>query len=242
MITSNNKFNRVKIPLKLILFSIRLFSTIFINNVIPAKPDYVVIDWGDVVKLKVLNNYQKPGEEANFLFDGYLNLYLGDPLPSDINDTYDRVKIMFPAFQEKVIGMRKGNVKEFTLTYIDAGITDENDTTYGANLLYEVEFLEMLYDADVNIIFELTPTHPVTLLLVSILLVILYTLYREDYFRKGYHKLEGVFKGRCEQCGTRTSLRCASPLCRKVLCRSCFKIENKCPYCNGTSLISISRK
>ncbi len=95
----------------------------------------------------------------------------------------------------------------------------------------------MLFDSHVDIIFELTPTHPVTLLLLAIALVVLYTAYREDYFRKGYHKFEGILKARCEQCGVGTSLQCASPTCRKALCRSCFIEDNKCPFCNGNSLV-----
>ena len=220
-----------------------LLLLLFIQNItVPVKADYVVIDWGDVAKLKVLHNYQHPGEEVQFFFDGYVTLYLGDTLPSDLNETYDRLVTMFSAFRQKVIGMREGNVREFTFTYIEAEITNATDELYGADLFYEVEFLEMLFDSHKDIIFELTPTHPVTLLLLSIVLVLLYTAYREDYFRKGYHKLEGIFKTRCEQCGKGTSLRCASPGCRKALCRSCFAKENKCPYCNGTSLKNITRK
>jgi hypothetical protein len=242
MITHNKSRKSCKTSLKITIFSILLLSIFTQDNAVPVNADYVVIDWGDVAKLKVVNNYRLPGEEAVLLFNGYVNLYLGDPLPSDLNATYDRLKIMFPAFRERVIGMRIGSIREFTLSYIDAGITNNSDPTYGADLIFEVEFLEMLFDVEVDIIFELTPTHPVTLLLLAIALVFLYTAYREDLFRKGYHKLEGIFKGRCEQCGTGTSLRCASPTCRKPLCRSCFIVENKCPYCNGTSLINISRK
>ncbi|MCK5346631.1 MAG: hypothetical protein KAR20_24645, partial [Candidatus Heimdallarchaeota archaeon] len=188
------------------------------------------------MKLKVLNNYQHPGEAPEFFFDGYVNLYLGDSIPLDLNTTYERLRNMFPAFREEVVGMRVGNTREFRINYNETGITNSSDEFWGADFIYSVEFKEMLFDAKYESIFELTLTHPVTLLLLSIIIVALFTAHHEGLFEKSFHKIEGLFRSRCEKCGERTSMRCASLNCSKSICHSCFKEENKCPFCKGIVL------
>lgn len=231
-----------KSSFKAILLSILLLTILTHSITVSVKADYIISDWGDVVKLKVLNNYQHPGREVEFYFDGYVNLYLGDSMPLDLNATYERLRTMFPVFREEVVGMRVGNTREFRISYIEAGITNSSDELWGADLIYSVEFREMLFDVKYESIFELTPTHPVTLLLLSITIVALFAAYHEGLFSKSFHKIEGLFRSRCEKCGERTSLRCASLNCRKSICHSCFTEENKCPFCKGIVLTNLTRK
>ena len=69
------------------------------NIVTSSRADYVVIDWGDVVKMKVKITYRRPGGTDMFFSDGFLELYLGESVPPDINETFDRVKTMSEIFR-----------------------------------------------------------------------------------------------------------------------------------------------
>lgn len=208
----------------------------FSTTVVPINADYVVIDWGDVVKLKITLNYAKPRETKSFLFDGYVELYLGDSVPPDINQSYRRVKPMFLAFRQQVIGMKEGEEREFTLNYKDAGITNTSDIVYGADLFYKAVFLEMLYDVNKDPIFELTWTHPLILIPAAGIIILIYISYNNGYLSKGYQWLVRRSKPTCISCGIRTKQHCASLECRKPICRSCFAENRGCPSCEGKKL------
>ncbi|MFX1539041.1 MAG: hypothetical protein ACFFDI_33070 [Promethearchaeota archaeon] len=214
------------------------------SNVAPTQADYVVIDWGDVVKLKVELNYQIPGNPTpQFYFDGFIYLYIGDPIPSELKEKYDKITVSPPyssAFRRKIIGMREGDIREFTLTHIEAGILDDSGETkylYGSNLLFDrVEFLEMLYDAKNDPIFELTLFHPILLIPLFLLIVTFILLYKTGYLSSGINYLAQKAKPRCARCGSPTNYICGNQRCRKTVCRSCFSKESGCPFCKHSNL------
>ena len=110
------KERRKKSVRRIILFFFVGFL-ILPNIVTPTRADYVVIDWGDVVKLKVQITYRRPGEGPRFFSDGFLELYLGETVPLQINETFDRLKTMSEVFRERVIGMRVGETRDFEVNY-----------------------------------------------------------------------------------------------------------------------------
>lgn len=222
-----------------VIFIVLLGILIISNTATPLRADYVVIDWGDVVKLKNLLNYRYPGEPPTFYSQTHVELYLGDSVPPDINQTFDRVMPMFAAFREKVIGMKEGEKRSFTLSYKDADITNQSEILYGADLLYTVEFLEMLYDAEYDPIPEFSLAHPLVLLSLAGASVLIYIIIQKRYFQKAFNFIGQRVQPSCSMCGQPTSLKCASSGCHKILCSSCFSKNNGCPYCKGTKLAGL---
>lgn len=228
-------YKKLVIKLSLIL----IIGFLFISHIItsPSKADYVVIDWGDLVKMKVKITYRRPGGTDQFFSDGFVELYLGDTVPPEVNETSNRIKTMSAVFREHVIGMRVGEERTFKVNYKELNITRPDNTLYGADITYTVKFLEMLLDAHYDPIFELTPTHPVFLFSMAALGIILFLIYYTDLHHIVYQKVQRVRVPHCVICGTRTSLHCGFVGCKKSICRSCFTKEGRCPFCNSNKLV-----
>ncbi|MFX0210503.1 MAG: hypothetical protein ACFFDT_31275, partial [Candidatus Hodarchaeota archaeon] len=165
-------------------------------------------------------------------------LYLGDSVPLQINETFDRVKTMSEVFRRKVIGMRQGEVRTFVVNYKEINITRPDNTLYGADITYNVEFLEMLLDAEYDPIFELTPTHPVVIMALILLGVLIFFLYFFEIPSSIYNKVQNLRIPHCSVCGTRTKMYCGFTSCHKPICRSCFIKEGRCPSCKRNKLVS----
>ncbi len=224
------KWKQFVLNLILILF-------IIVSNISVVQADYVVVDWGDVIKIKSILNYRKPGDQAPFFFsDTHIELYLGENPPKELNDSYDRLLTMFQAFREKVIGMREGQTREFTLSYIDAGITNQSSILYNADLIYSVLFEEMLYDAAYDPKFELTLTHPLVLFPSLVLLFGSVFLIANGYHKPLIERLMRTGSSKCHNCSNPTNLICGNPSCRKFVCSNCFSKQG-CPSCHGNKLI-----
>jgi hypothetical protein len=235
MLYSNK--NHLRIIKKLLLINLVGFL-ILLPIVTPARADYVVIDWGDVVKMKVKIIYRVPGGADRFFSDGFLELYLGETIPSDVNETFDRLKTMSEVFRKRVIGMRQGEIRTFVVNYKEINITRPDHTLYGADITYNVEFLEMLLDAEYDPIFELTATHPVVIMVLIILGVFLFFLYYLEIPSIIFHQVQRVRTPHCSVCGTRTKMYCGYTGCNKPICRTCFTKEGRCPSCNRNKLVS----
>ncbi|UCG04050.1 MAG: hypothetical protein JSW11_08690 [Candidatus Heimdallarchaeota archaeon] len=207
------------------------------NFVTPSTADYVVIDWGDVVKMKVKITYRRPGGTDMFFSDGFLELYLGTTVPPDINETFNRVKTMSEIFRKRVIGMRVGETRIFKINYKDLNITRPDNTLYGADVTYDVEFLEMLQDAQYDPIFELTPTHPIAIGSLILIGILIFLVYYTELHTILYQRIQKLRTPRCEICGTRTGLYCGFASCKKTICRSCFSKEGGCPFCHRNKLV-----
>lgn len=221
------------------LFLINFIGLLIILPIItPSRADYVVIDWGDVVKMKVKITYKIPGGSDRFFSDGFLELYLGDSVPLNINETFDRVKTMSDVFRKKVIGMRQGEVRTFVVNYKELNITRPDNTLYGADITYNVEFIEMLLDDEYDPIFEMTPTHPIVIMTLIILGVFLFFLYYLEIPSLIYQNVQRVRTPHCSVCGTRTKMYCGFTGCNKPICRTCFTKEGRCPSCNRNKLVS----
>ncbi len=231
-----SKEKHIKSVRKFLLFSIVGFL-ILPNIVTPTRADYVVIDWGDVVKMKVKITYRRPGESDRFFSDGFLELYLGETVPLQINETFNRVKTMSEVFRKRVIGMRVGETRNFEVNYKELNITRPDNTLYGAEIKYNVEFLEMLLDAQYDPIFELTLTHPVVIFSLILIIILIIIVYYTEILPIVYRRIQGLRIPHCTICGTRTSLHCGFVGCNKPICRSCFAKEGRCPFCNRNKLV-----
>ncbi len=222
---------------KIVVLNLLVTLLIIVSNVTTAQAEYVIIDWGDVVKIKSTLNFRKPGEQSpTFFSQTHIELYLGENPPAVLNLTYDRLLTMFQAFRERVIGMKEGQTRQFTLSYIDAGITNQSSVLYNADLIYTVLFIEMLYDAHYDPKEDITLTHP--LILFPTLGLFLGTVY---LFANGYHKpllekIRQTGQTKCSNCRNPTNLICGNPNCGKLICSTCFS-KKGCPFCQGSKLI-----
>ncbi|MHA2328944.1 MAG: hypothetical protein ACXACR_10535 [Candidatus Hodarchaeales archaeon] len=231
---------RVRPSKKSILFSLSLvlYGFLFLSALTsPSRADYVVIDWGDVVKIKLNVTYIKPGDASpTWVGDIYRNIYLGDTITPEMNQTYDRVVIMPEPFSKKIVGMRVGEKRAFSLSYIELDITNTSEDFYGADINYNVEFLEMLMDQKADIFIELHPLHPVVVIPFVLAMGGLYIAYDKGYLSKGYHQVLRLSAPSCAVCGIRSNHHCVALDCRKPLCRTCFEKEGGCPFCGGFKL------
>jgi len=222
---------------ELFVLNLILILFIFVSNISVVQADYVVVDWGDVIKIKSTLKYRKPGDQAPFFYsETHIELYLGETPPQFLNDSYDRLLTMFQAFRENVIGMREGQTRELTFNYIDAGITNQSSILYNADLIYSVLFMEMLYDAVYNPKFEISLTHPLILFPSLALLFGSVFLIANGYHKPLIEKLKRTGSSKCHNCSNPTNLMCGNPSCRKFVCSNCFSKQG-CPFCHGNKLI-----
>ncbi|NHJ01350.1 MAG: hypothetical protein EAX86_04365 [Candidatus Heimdallarchaeota archaeon] len=227
---------------KLTVLTLIVMIFIIVCNISTAQADYVVIDWGDVVNIKSTLNYRKPGEQTPaFYSETHIELFLGDIPSPYLNLTYDRLLTMFQAFREHLIGMREGQTRKFTVSYVEAGITNQSDVLYNAELIYTVLFIEMLYDAHYDPKVDITFTHP--LILFPLLGLLFGTVYlvANGYHKPLFEKIRHVGVAKCINCQKPTNLMCANPRCRKLICSTCFS-KHGCPICHGTKLIERTKR
>ncbi|MFX0173877.1 MAG: hypothetical protein ACFE9L_18490 [Candidatus Hodarchaeota archaeon] len=198
------------------------------------------------MRLKVNLLYKEPGDLSPSIHSNiFLYTYLGENIPSDLKEQYPKITNAPPfsnAFHNKIIGMREGEEREFSLSSSEAGITNssgEYGNLYRAEILFHpIEFLEMLYDAKYEPIVELSLFHPVILMLSTILIVSVLIIYKKGYIEAGGDYLARKLKPRCAKCGNPTNYRCGNQMCQKNLCRSCFSGKGGCPFCKYSSLKS----
>lgn len=224
-----------------------LFILLFFSlNSIIVNADYVVADHGDIVKFKVLLNLKKPLEPMEFFYDRYIDVYMGDTLPSDINETLkekwpDRqdisVEIMMSPFRDNVLDMREGRKKDFTISASELKITNTTDIFYNADLLFNVECLEIIYDHVREPIPEVTLDDPkyTFFLIISLtgLVALGLVLYSYKIPQRLYQGITTIRSLKCSTCNKPTNLICSNTQCRKPVCRTCFQEKKGCPACSS---------
>jgi hypothetical protein len=219
---------------------------VFAFSTLSTKADYVVIDWGDAVRLNVTITYKKPDEPVTQLHSViFLYTYLGDSIPSHLKEQYPKMTITPPfsnAFQKNIIGMREGEKREFTISHSEVGdinASGEYAPLIGADISFRpVEFLEMINDANYDPMKEPDLITPTLLVLAMFLVVIAYILYKKGIVSVGEAFVLQKLKPHCAICGSPTNYSCGNQMCRKRLCQSCFSKEGGCPFCKHISLKS----
>jgi hypothetical protein len=205
-----------------------------------------VTDHGDVVKFKVLLNLKRPIEPIEFFYDRYIDVYMGDTLPSDINETLkekwpDRwdigVEIMLNPFRDNVLGMREGRKKDFTILASELKITNTTDIFYNADLLFSVECLEIIYDHIYEPIPELSLDDPIVIISLTGLVALGLVLYSYKIPQRLYQGVTTIRSLKCSTCNKPTNLICSNTQCRKPVCRTCFQEKKGCPACSSVKIL-----
>ncbi|MHA2225602.1 MAG: FKBP-type peptidyl-prolyl cis-trans isomerase [Candidatus Hodarchaeales archaeon] len=111
----------------------------------------IVSTWGDVVTVKYtlsVDGSPYPGNIDQVLDPIYLST--GSTTPSMIEDQFPGVAATYLlGFKQGIIGLQVNEEKSFVIDAADA-YTDPSHALYGKDLYYDIELLEILYDAVVK--------------------------------------------------------------------------------------------
>ena len=135
-----------------------------ILGITPYSSNAVIVStWGDVVTVKYtlsVDGAPYPGNIDQVLDPIYLSS--GGTTPPELEAQFPGVAATYLlGFKQGLIGLQEHEKRSFLIYADDAYSADPSHALYGKDLYYDIELLEILYDADVKEV-SITPSSATT--------------------------------------------------------------------------------